>query len=732
MFIDGLDELDGQYDGVIKTITDLSEQRHVKICVSSRPLLVFANAFTGKPCLRLQDLTFDTIREYINLQLSQSIHQHASYSKNAQQRAKMLLEMIVERADGVFLWAVIATREVRDGLQGMVDLDQLAEAIEVLPPELESLFMLVIGRIKPAFQRDAAKFLQIILSVDSYPYLDLCKLYWLHSQQELQDAPFVYENIARSELAEACRTLKIRLLSHTAGLVELTPQRTNARWHFCKVENWDPIVFTGVDFSHRTVRDFLRDNNEAKSFLNEKGLGEAQVQLCIARGTLAHLNRCAESDAVMLREGDDGAIWPHAMLYPFYDNVLRHIAIAERLSRGAQSKFMQSLDYTSLVRGCINLIGPANPFDRRYQAYSKDKAGTQIDIIGAAAAAGMTIYVCERLGLSVLPAGYCPSLPDLESYSTSGAAITYLSWKKLDEFPDTAPPGHKTFRGSSYRQALSKSLLWVDDAQVEDNHTGNYSLVESYILCCCCWDPTSIDLVRVLLKAGANPMVQVTPMNHQPDWRTESQTFWSAWLSLLEYMRFLYMEAHGESGGILFGGMFKERHDRRVTLSDIFEVTKALLAQGADVNWEIYSDPGMSDYLKRRDLDDYSLCFGMSASAIFLLEECFKNEPGFQEFAVAISPLIKQPTRKIVSMFVVPERDSFRDRRPVRAADNNVLWPLIEKWERTGNHEDLTALEMAMEQIYNANSPISDSESECHGVSRQGPQGRRPTILPPS
>lgn len=677
-------------------ITNVSDQEHVKICVSSRPMFAFEEAFNGNPCLRLQDLNGDTIGEYVKTQLSGLVQQYVVYNRNSQHKAKRLLEMIVGRADGVFLWAVIATREVRDGLQGMVDLDQLAQAIQVLPPELEELFLLVLKHIKLAFRRDAARLLQIVLFAGDMQGFDLYRLYLISSQKELEDGPFIYENVPMSELSEGCRILEARLLSHTAGLLELTP---GIGEHCCKREDWDPIAFTSVNFVHRTVRDFLKNNNEAKAFVNDHGLSHPQVHLCIARGTFAHFYQYLKGDAISYKTMDHPMLWS-------LRSVLRHVSQAERLSGRAQSKLIQSLDYAAIARRCTS-DGGVGGHPGEYGAFSKDRAGTSIDIVGMAAAAGMTVYVCERLGLSVSSAGCNLSLADHDGYSKTRASRACLSWKTLDQLQDNAPCGHTPFRGTVYRQALSKRLQWNEDAQVEDESTEKYPLAESYILCCC--EPTSIDLVRVLLKAGANPMVRVTPMNHQPNWPTESKTFWSAWLSLLEYMRYEYFKAHGESGGILFGGrLFKERHDRRFTLSDIFEVTKVLLAQGADINSEIYSDPGINDYLKRRDLDDHSLCFGMSASAIFLLEECFNNEPEFKEFAVAISPLIKQPTRKIVSMFVCPKRHSFSDRRPVRAADSKVLWPLIEKWERTGNHKDLAALQMAMEQIYNANALVSD------------------------
>ena len=696
MFIDGLDEFDGRYNSVIKMITNVSDQEHVKICVSSRPLLAFERAFAGKPCLRLQDLTYHSIRDYINLQLSHLVQQTVSSNDKARQKAENLIGIIVQRADGVFLWAVIATREVRDGLQGMADLDELEHAIEVLPPELESLFMLLLKRIKPAFQRNAARFLQIVLCADHMRGFNLCQLYLISSQDGSQDAPFVYENVAMSELSEACRTLETRLLSHTAGLLELTP--TNGmREVYCKRKDWDQILFTEVYFTHRTVRDFLMDNNEAKSFLKDYGLSEAQVHLCIARGKLAYLVQHAEGDAVMLHEDGSAVDWPHPMLRPFQD-VMRHVAIAERLLRRAQTKLIQSLDYASLVRGYTLPTSPPSLYEGAFQAFSKDGAGISIDIVGMAAAAGMTIYVCERLGLSVWLAGYSPSLPDLESYSTSRAVLTYLFWKKLDELPDTAPRGHTPFGGSSYRQALSKCLLWGEDGQVEDDHTENHLLAESYILCCC--EPTSFDLVRILLNAGANPMVQVQPMAPEPIWYNNTGSFWCSWLLFLKHMRDEYTNVHGKPEGMIL----MKVHDRTITLDEVFDVTKALLACGADVNFPL----GDNYALKCRSLAHSYFRLDLSATAMFILEECFHNEPEFQEFAVAISPLIKRPTREIVGIRHYHHTSGHKvnsTKCGVSPDESRALWPLIEKWERTGLHEEgKTALEMAVEQIYDAHN----------------------------
>jgi len=163
MFLDGLDEIDGRYDTVVRIVQNLADHPNVKMCLSSRPLPVFEEAFNGALGLRLQDLTFQSIRAYAGVQLSDLVQRRVLRDKQDRHRAKNILNKIVERANGVFLWTVIVVKDVRDGLQDIVDLDELAQTVESLPPELESLFMVMLNRIKPAYQRDAARFLQFVL-----------------------------------------------------------------------------------------------------------------------------------------------------------------------------------------------------------------------------------------------------------------------------------------------------------------------------------------------------------------------------------------------------------------------------------------------------------------------------------------------------------------------------------------------------------------------------------------
>ena len=51
-FIDGLDEFEGDEAARVKIITllmEISDSLHVKVCLSSRPWLIFADAFKSRP-----------------------------------------------------------------------------------------------------------------------------------------------------------------------------------------------------------------------------------------------------------------------------------------------------------------------------------------------------------------------------------------------------------------------------------------------------------------------------------------------------------------------------------------------------------------------------------------------------------------------------------------------------------------------------------------------------------
>lgn len=163
IFIDGRDEYDGDHHAVLSVIQALLNQQHVKICLSNRPYLAFEEAFSGLPRVNLHDLNFRSVRSYAHDQLLKAIEQRFPLWSALTASINELLDSIVTRADGVFLWVVIAVRTLRDGLLDMAYLAELKKVIYSLPEGIEHLYAQIVERIKPANKRETARFLQIIL-----------------------------------------------------------------------------------------------------------------------------------------------------------------------------------------------------------------------------------------------------------------------------------------------------------------------------------------------------------------------------------------------------------------------------------------------------------------------------------------------------------------------------------------------------------------------------------------
>ncbi|KAL8733542.1 MAG: hypothetical protein Q9181_003541, partial [Wetmoreana brouardii] len=710
IFIDGLDEINGPYDSILRLIASLADQENIKICLSSRPLLVFEEAFQKAPGLKLQDLTYDSIRLYADVQLSDIIQKRALYNVQDGSRAKDLVEEIVGRANGVFLWAVIAIRDIRDGLQGIVDLDELATSIKSLPSELESLFMMMLNRIKPAYQHDAARDWMYWHPIE----LTLCKTYFIHSERDFEEASLNHEKVALSDVVEACRILKVQLLSHTAGLLELTPSGHADDYLERSLEDLRGDSFldtklmlrTEINFLHRTARDFLTQNDKAKSFLAQKGYPKAQVHLAIARGTLAQLAQFSG------KQRSRAALWDFVA-------ALQHISLTERIVGAAQSNLMRSLVKESYVLRYRR--GGQYSYLHDVPILMTDKGGVLIDVVAIAAGTGMTRFVCQQLDISAASQNYIPvlSVPD---YCANRIPLATSSLIPRDR-PDGSDVGSALPSGLSYRQTLYEFLRQDPPSRATSAHGTGYgcsvqvatssaprlwahdAFAETYLLWSCA--PSSHELARILLHEGADPMIQFDIQRFSGYRTYDDSCFWARWLKFLQQARFRYVISKGKSGGIMLNDW---ELGIGLTPDTVFDTTKALLAHGTDVDFPLRNadSTDIFCYLKRRSLASALLDLVVNATAMFVLEECFNKEPEFREFAFGIQSFYSKPTRKLLKIqprWTVTYNDSVKLHIPDLSAplspeECNMLWPLVEKWEKTGHDSDLKILESVMERIW--------------------------------
>ena len=120
------------YTEIVRILPDWTKESrgNVKICVSSREYNVFLNAFSSARRIRLQDLTRRDMERYVRekLQTDQS------------EDSKTLIQAIVDKGDGIFLWVALVVKTLRDRLEASHELLALKSELDSLPDELEGLF----------------------------------------------------------------------------------------------------------------------------------------------------------------------------------------------------------------------------------------------------------------------------------------------------------------------------------------------------------------------------------------------------------------------------------------------------------------------------------------------------------------------------------------------------------------------------------------------------------------
>ena len=234
-FIDGLDEYDGDHIDVIQTMNDLTCTGAVKICFSSRPWNVFKTAY-GKQRGRkisLQDLTRDDIRQFV--EESFALEETCLILQDRKDGYENIIEEIVDRSNGVFLWVYLVVRSLRRGMTNLDTTGELQERLHELPTSLETFFQHIFDKTEKIYRRQAARLYRICLvSKVQVTALDVA---WFAEQDP-------YFGLSENVLARSCG-------NHDA-LEQTTATRVMAR---CQ----DLLEFASFDlqFLHRTVKDFL-------------------------------------------------------------------------------------------------------------------------------------------------------------------------------------------------------------------------------------------------------------------------------------------------------------------------------------------------------------------------------------------------------------------------------------------------------------------------------------------
>ena len=288
-FIDGLDEYDGHPDDIIDVLQSLCSLPDIKLCVSSRPWNEFSDAFGQDPDSRLalEDLTREDIKIYVKQTLENN-HNFANL-KQEDGRSQDLVQEIVDKARGVFLWVVLVTRSLLNGVRNADRICDLQRRLRDFPATLEKYFSHMYSSIEETYRELTAQTFKFILAASIGEYSRRLPLI-LFSFLDEEDLDAVVENscsnpLSEREIISRQDVMRRRLAARCKGLVEIVD--ANNHPPFEEDRYGKKLLDPRVDFIHRTAYDFLATKDmQHQLSSNLKPDFEEDILICKAYAAL--------------------------------------------------------------------------------------------------------------------------------------------------------------------------------------------------------------------------------------------------------------------------------------------------------------------------------------------------------------------------------------------------------------------------------------------------------------
>lgn len=201
--IDGLDEHEGQYTKLLDALFRLQHVSGMKLCVSSRPEPAIYNRLNAHPSLRLQDLNYGDIKTFVENEFA---GRGVSFGSE-------LVHKVAGRAEGIFLWAVLACRSLVSGHDAKDDEATLQLRLEAIPAGLRELFRRMFSDLDANYR--------------SHLSVYFCLLKWASNAHKSISVALVTVIMHQSPFGSlkdfrgACRIWQDRIVAQCNGLIEV-------------------------------------------------------------------------------------------------------------------------------------------------------------------------------------------------------------------------------------------------------------------------------------------------------------------------------------------------------------------------------------------------------------------------------------------------------------------------------------------------------------------------------
>ncbi|KAL9094047.1 MAG: hypothetical protein Q9165_003717 [Trypethelium subeluteriae] len=430
-FIDGLDEYEGAHQEICEVLKNMADCGHIKLCISSRPWLVFRTAF-GKDISRticLQDLT----RRDIELFVKDKLEADERYVALRQQEHIHvdLAEKVTKKAQGVFLWVSLAVNELLDSLHNCDTVEDLLKRLRGVPPTLTGYYRHMIDNIHPFYRKKASQTFLLLLERPMI-FMD----YPLLIFSILDDEPHDYADnevnafpFQEADLESAASNLRTRLHGRCKDLIEIDQLSVCQVADFLRIE---------VRFFHRTIVDFLQCRNIHGTLRSDSGPSFDPTSTLL-RGYLMFLRRLP---------GDDGNPEEPGTRYAFFGIIERVLCIAQAIEQ--RSSKVESTLLMELDRIASRWYQDDHPWTEMFWLHGACERTPGQDFLAILAGYGIKSFIRRQIEASPLlwehlstgrllyHAATYPQHPYLVLYLLQkGASPNEEIQKKLDEPPQS-------------------------------------------------------------------------------------------------------------------------------------------------------------------------------------------------------------------------------------------------------------------------------------------------------
>lgn len=167
LFVDGLDTRPENVSQVMDRIIGLQQKSGIKVCLASRSLPIIETGLRGCPKLLVHEHNRDTISAYLD-----AFNGYVGLKFEATCPPEVL-QSIVQKADGVLVWALVALENVLKGRMINGSAEELWKRPRNLPTATQNLYDSALAEVKSELLIEAAIYLFFISTLPVIALRDL-------------------------------------------------------------------------------------------------------------------------------------------------------------------------------------------------------------------------------------------------------------------------------------------------------------------------------------------------------------------------------------------------------------------------------------------------------------------------------------------------------------------------------------------------------------------------------